>query len=231
MDHSGHKQRLRDKMIKGGLENFPPHEVLEVMLSFPIVRKNTNPLAHQLIQKYGSLSAVLDADYEELLTNDGVGEKTAFFLKSIPALCRYYMLDKQSDKEAFDNSDIAGEYAAKLFVDKTKECVYILCLDVGKRLINTVFIKEGGLASVELCMRDIAAAALSNNANSIILLHNHTTSMLQPSHSDLIATAKVIDAMDHIGIGFDDHIIVNKEGNYLSFEKSRLISVTKNLRP
>ena len=80
-------------------------------------------------------------------------------------------------------------------------------------------------------MRDIAAAALSNNANSIILLHNHTTSMLQPSHSDLLATSKVIDAMDHIGIGFDDHIIVNKEGNYLSFEKSKLISVTKNLRP
>lgn len=231
MEHSGHKQRLRAKMIKGGIENFPPHEVLEVLLSFSIIRKNTNPLAHQLINKYGSLSAVLDADYEELLTNDGIGEKTAFFLKSIPALCRYYMLDKHNDKEIFDNSDIAGEYAAKLFVDKTKECVYILCLDVGKRLINTVFIKEGGLASVELCMRDIVAAALSNNANSIILLHNHTTPILQPSQSDLSATAKVIDAMENIGIGFDDHIIVNQEGKYFSFERSKLISVTRRINP
>jgi len=220
--HEGHRERLKDRFLSEGIDSFNQHQVLEMLLFFTIPRKDTNPLAHELMERYGSLSGVLEADPSDLAKVPGIGRNTAMLLSFIPSLCRRYMNDKWRDKPQLSSSAKAGAYAESLFHGRQYEAFYVICLDAQNRVNYAALVHEGTIDSAAVYPRLIVETALRHQASSIILAHNHPGGSLQPSAADLDATKKIISACDAISIRVMDHIIV-AGANHFSFADRGLI--------
>ena len=146
--HTNHRERLRDRFLKDGLDSFEPHNVLELLLFYAQPRGDMNPLAHRLIDTFGSLSGVLDAAIEDLCSIKGMGKNTAVFLKMIPQLCRYYLDDKYQNGFIIDSTQKAGEFLLPKFVGRTNEVVYLVCLDNKGKVIHTTQVIELSLIHI-----------------------------------------------------------------------------------
>lgn len=220
--HSGHRSRLRERFLKEGLDNFEKHNALELLLFYSIPQKDTNKLAHKLIDTFGSLSEVFDASYDDLCSVKGVGPNTATLIKLMPELFRKYEVDKLNKESVFLNdSELAAEYACKFFKGMTEEKLYLICLDSRCRLISFDLMSEGTMKSTPLNARLIIETAFKNKATSLILVHNHPTGITAPSKSDVNATANLAYVLKQSGLRLDDHIIVGHGNDYFSFRKSK----------
>ncbi len=206
--HEGHRERMKKRFLSEGIDGFNQHQVLEMLLFFTIPRRDTNPLAHELIDRYGSLSGVLEANPEDLKKVPGVGSNTAVLLSFIPSLCRRYMNDKWKEKPLLNSSAKAGDYAATLFYGRLYEAFYVICLNARNEVLYADLVHEGTIDSAPVYPRLIVETALKHQANGIILAHNHPGGSLQPSSADLDATRKIKSACDAISIHVTDHIIV-----------------------
>lgn len=220
--HEGHRNRLKMRVLKEGLDSFESHQVLELLLFYSIPRKDTNELAHELLNKYGSLSGVFDADPKELSNTPGVGESTAFLLSLIPQLARRYSNDKWGDKPEISSSTKAGQYAVTLFSGRIYEAFYIICLDAQNRVNYSELVHEGTINEAPVYPRLLVQAALRHKANSVILAHNHPGGSLNPSRADIEATNTIRTALEAISIKVIDHIIVCGEKYYSFAENGRL---------
>ena len=141
--HERHRERIRETFRKTGIENMPEHSVLELLLFYSVPRKDTNELAHRLIDTFGSLSRVLDAPYERLMEVDGIGDSSALLLSSIPALCRRYIEDSAGKKLSLAEPEDVMKYAVAKFYGCKSEVFYLICLDAAGNLINCC--KLGGV--------------------------------------------------------------------------------------
>ncbi|HZK34980.1 MAG TPA: DNA repair protein RadC [Bacillota bacterium] len=220
--HTGHRDRLKDRFLKEGLDCFDQHQVLELLLFYAIPYKDTNPLAHELIDKYGSLSAVLEADPKELQTVKGVGKNTAVILSLMPQLCRRYLNDKWGDRPRLSSTRKAGEYTTTLFSGRLTEVFYVICLDAQNRVTHSALVHEGTIDTAPVYPREIVQTALRHQATGLILAHNHPGGSLNPSGADIDATRKIIEACDTVSIRVVDHIIV-AGGKHYSFADNGLI--------
>ncbi len=217
--HGGHRDRLRQRYAIGGLDVLSDHEVLEFLLTFVIPRADVNPIAHALMAQFGSLSAVLDADVQDLMAVDGVGNRSAVLLQMVPDVARRYMLDRLSPKPLLTTTEKAGEYASALYIGSRTETVYLLCLDARCMLKRTVKISEGSVTSVSIDMQKLVGDALRIGAQNAILLHNHPAGSLLPSREDVELTNQVLKALSVVNIVLLDHIVVSEHGFY-SFLKN-----------
>ncbi len=213
--HEGHRKRMKERMAKEGLMHFAPHEVLEVLLFFGVPTKDVNPLAHELIARFGSLSAVLDASPEELARCPGVGANVAALLSMVPQLAGYYMRDKYRDKPLLKNANDAGDFCQTLFLGQTNESLYLICLDAQTRVIHPALLAEGTIDEITIYPRAVVDAAIRHDAHSVLITHNHPGGSLLPSPNDYDTTKAVMAALGPIGIRVLDHIIVG-EGQFLS---------------
>ena len=128
--HIGHRQRMRERFLNESIENFASHEALEILLFYAIPRGNTNDIAHALIDRFGSLSAVFDARIEDLCQVDGIGESSAILIKMMPQLFRKYETDKLKERDmALNSAELVAKYASKYFIGYTEERLYLMCLD------------------------------------------------------------------------------------------------------
>lgn len=221
--HEGHRERLKNRFLTEGLDGFEQHQILELLLFYVIPRKDTNPIAHQLIEKYGSLAAVLEADPKDLASISGIGNNTAVLLSLIPSLARIYFKDKWGDKPLLNSSSKAGEYVVSLFAGRNYEVFYVICLDAQNRVNYAALVHEGTINEAPVYPRLIVETALRHQANSVILAHNHPGGTLQPSSADIEVTKRIIAALDAISISVVDHIIVAGD-RYLSLAEKGLIN-------
>ncbi len=206
--HAEHRDRLRRRIAQSGIDDFAPHEVLEYLLTICIPRKDVNPMAHALIEHFGSLSAVLEATPARLAEVPGVGEHSALFLSTLPSLLRYYATDKCNTAEPMDTMAKITEYLRARFIGVTCERVYLLLFDNGMRLIECYHVGDGTVNGVNVMVRAIAERALSRNASSAVLAHNHPGGMAIPSSNDIEVTENVAQALDILSIPLLDHLIV-----------------------
>lgn len=206
--HGGHRERLKKRFLRDGMAGFEDHVVLELLLFYVIPRSDTNPLAHELLKTFGSLAAVFDAPREELLKVPGVGENTATLISMIPQLCRRYMISGSEVGDIIDSSEAAGRVLVPLFVGERDEVVYIMCLDGKLKLLNCQLVFRGSVKNVGVSVRKIAEKALASNATSVILSHNHPSGIAVASYDDQVATRRIRDALQTVGIALRDHIIV-----------------------
>jgi DNA repair protein RadC len=220
--HQGHRERIKNRFLNEGLDHFNQHQVLEFLLFYTIPRKDTNPLAHTLVKRYGSLVGVLEAGYEDLAKVEGISRNTAIFLSLIPHLCRRYINDKQGNKPQLNSSAKAGEYARTLFYGRQYEMFYVICLDSQNRVNHAALVHEGTIDSAPVYPRLIVETALRHKAAAMILAHNHPGGSLKPSAADLDATRKICNACDAISIRVVDHIVVAGD-KYFSFADKGLI--------
>lgn len=205
--HAGHRERLRERLRREGLASFSEHEVLELLLTYAIPQRDVNPLAHELITRFGSLSNVLDADEEELLRVSGVGKNAALLLSMMPQLMRYYQINALGEKPVILNLSDARAYCAPLFLGASQEHLYMVCIDQSGHVQHLSLMHSGTLDEVAIYPQLIAKTALRYNAHAVLLAHNHPSGMIHPSQADLDATCGVVSALAAIGVRLVDHLI------------------------
>ena len=211
--HSGHRQRMKERFAKHGLENFDDHNVLEILLFYAIPRGDINPLAHELLSRFGKLSDVFDAPVEELKKVNGIGDSAAALIKLIPQISRRYMISRSiSTEDAYlTDSKKAGRFIVPYFYGEREETVYMLCLDAKCKVLNCRQMFRGDVNSANVSMRKIVENALAYSATSVIMAHNHPSGIALPSKEDERTTQRMIEALGAVDIILADHIVVADE--------------------
>lgn len=218
--HSGHRQRLRERFLNGGLDGMEDHTVLELLLCYAIPRKDVNALAHELLRQFGSLSAVLDADQSALEQVPGVGENAAALLRLIPAMNRRYLIDraKTGKNICLREANEAGAFFLPYFYGAHEEMVYVAFLDEQCRLLACREVFQGGIGYSAVNIRKLVEAAIRLRATNLILAHNHPDGYAMPSREDRESTQMIRTALAAVQLQLLDHIIV--AGNeYVSMEE------------
>lgn len=228
--HGGHRERVKELFLKTGLDSFSPHAVLELLLFYAIPQKDTNGTAHELMQKFGSLSAVFDAPLEELVKVKGIGKSAAILIKIIPQLCRLYEEDLAcGQKTVFDYNE-AGKLLVKKFIGRTKEVVVLMLLDSRERILYCDVVSEGSATAANIYIKTIVRLAARYDAVYAILAHNHPSGECLPSRQDLDTTRWVFDALETVEVRLIDHIIVSGS-DYISMANGRFLPELFNQEP
>ncbi|MBQ9162995.1 MAG: RadC family protein [Clostridia bacterium] len=218
--HDGHRQRIRARFSKEGIDHFAEHEVLELALMQIIKRGDVNPVGHRLLDHFGSLAAVFDADEEELCKINGIGEQTAFFLHLLPQLFKRYALDKCNIVGTYDNIGKISDYLHALYTGVVHERVYLLLFDNAMRLIDTYKISDGSVNCAAITVRKIVELALTKHAAGVVLAHNHPRGLPIASGNDLEVTRNIDSALSTVAIPLIEHIIVT-ENSYAAIVRSQ----------
>lgn len=221
--HSGHRQRLKDRYVQHGLENFSDIEALEFLLTFALPRRDTNPIAHSLLDCFGSYRQVLEADIDDLLRVPGIGQNAAILIRLIADSNRRYLSSKRREGVIIKSTKDAGEFLVPLFSYLTEERVYVLSLDSRSMVTHCRSIAEGMVNKVDFAIRDIVDIALRDNAAGIILAHNHLSGTALPSNADLHTTQKLYQTLSSMGVALVDHIIVCDD-DFISLRDSSYFS-------
>ena len=214
---------MRQRFMTGGLDAFADHEILELLLYYAIPRRDTNPIAHALMERYGSLPAVLAAPMEDLKRTEGIGESAAVLLHLVPQVCRRARLAQVGEDQVLNSSERAGAYLLECFDGESREVIYQLCLDRKGKLLACKRLGEGSVASADLDVRRLVENAILTGASAVILAHNHPSGVALPSDGDYTATMRVRAALNAIGIELADHIIV-ADGDFVSMADSGYLS-------
>lgn len=216
--HDGHREKMRARFLNAGLEAFADHEALELLLYYAIPRRDTNPIAHALMERYGSLSAVLEAPVEDLRKVEGVGESAAILLRLVPQLHRRARLADARDT-VLNSTERTGRYLLELFAGLNREVLYQLCLDQKGKLLACKRLSEGSANSTEVNIRLLAENAILTSASGVILAHNHPSGIALPSQDDFNTTEHARAALNTVGVALLDHIIV-ADGDFVSMADS-----------
>ena len=217
--HRQHRQRLKKRFLTEGLDHFDSVNLLELILFYAIPQGDTNPIAHRLLDTFGSLSGVMNASYERLVQVDGVGEHAATLLKLFPQVCRRYLDDCNATGDIVSDSGLGVRYLSPKFIGRTVETAFLLCLNGRLRVIYCDVIAEGSQANVSLKLRTIVERAINVNARRIVIAHNHPGSFALPSHADVDTTKQLRNALQPLGIELYDHLIF-ADGECVSLRQS-----------
>ena len=220
--HDGHRARLRANFAENGLDGFNELNSLELLLFYAIPRRDTNELAHALLDRFDSLDGVFEASMHELMSVEGVGENAAALIRLIPEIMRKSRIAKASEVKVIASSAQAGRYFVPRFLYQEDESLVLLCLDSQKRVISCVELSRGVVNSVEANVRKIVETALRYRAVCVIMAHNHPDGVALPSEEDNLITKQVSSALCSVSIPLVDHIIVAGE-EYFSYADSGML--------
>lgn len=208
--HEGHRNRLRERYRRAGMDDYAPHEVMELLLTYAIPRGDVNPQAHALIKRFGSVAGVMDASIEELCEVKGIGPESALFLKTIPDVFRHYSLSLCNTEKPMDTIAKLGEYLHAKYAGVSIERVYLLLFDNSLRVTECIHLGDGSINSSTITVRTIAEQALRKQAAAVVLSHNHPKGLTIPSSADIEVTQSVESALETLGIPLLEHIIVTE---------------------
>lgn len=215
----GHRQRLRQRFCQEGLDHFEAVHALELLLQYAIPQKDTKPIARTLLDHFGSFPAVLEASHSELMAVEGVGERTATFLRLITAAGRYYQVSRSQDCQVLDTVEKYGDYLLRRFYGRRSETVFQLCLDAKCKLLSCQLVGEGDVNSVNIPARRMVEIALAANATFVVLAHNHPSGLAVPSREDVAVTENLARALGAMDIVLADHIVA-ADDDYVSMVQS-----------
>ncbi len=223
--HKGHRERVRRKFIELGFDGFDKHEILELLLFYSRPRVDTNEIAHRLLDKFKTITAVCDADIDELKEVNGIDESSAVLLKMIPLLTKEYLSGVGRNCVLREYRTVC-DFFTKQFIGEREEKIRIACLDDKLRLIKCSIISDGVPGNVPVNIRKIVEFAFKNKSENIILAHNHPNGDAIPSDDDLRATSALYNTLKPIGINLLDHIIVAGD-DAISLKESGAFSLLK----
>ena len=217
--HAGHRGRVKTEFLTRGLEGWPDHRVLELLLFYALPQGDVNGLAHELIDRFGSLAGVLDASPDELKKVPGVGEHTAVLLRLIPALTGRYQKDRGSLGQRITCPEEAAAELHPYFASVRNEMVYILCLDGKGKLLGVRKVSEGSIHASDINIRRIVEEAMGLRAAGLYLAHNHVSNLAFPSPADWQTTDVIRAALGGVGLELIDHLIF-VDGDAISLNQS-----------
>ena len=217
--HDGHRDRMRERFFQHGLETFNEIEALEMLLYYAVPRKDTNPLAHALLEHFGSLDFVLSATEEELCEVPGISKRTAALLMMVPQMARLSEEIRANKIVEIANSREAIQYLIPRFRYERDEMIVLLCLDSQNRITHTETVYRGTVNAVSFNVRRVVEIALKRKAVSVIVAHNHPDGPARQSREDDTATQQLYQALLAVGIKLYDHVIIAGD-DYVSYRRS-----------
>lgn len=223
--HKDHRKRVREKVLENGFDCLAEHELLEKLLFHVIPRGDTNGLAHVLIQEFGSLKGVLNADFHRLAAVKGVGDKTALYLCTLgETVHRVSRPEKPSAKKSYKDKNALYDLVLSVVGGKNVEEVYLFCFDESWRYKRHFLISQGDEFTSEINLRKIVESAVFSRANMIVLAHNHPLSGSEPSVADIESTRYISVNLRKLGIVLADHIIVGEDFTVYSMHSDAAFS-------
>lgn len=204
--HSKHRQRLKNKLLTGS--EFPPHELLEMLLGFAIPRKNTNDIAHRLLERFGSPDEVFNAPYEELISVRGMGAHSAFLIRTVSQIRQQSREWRGGTGICLDSIGKLSKYGKALFEGMTEEAVYAVLLDSQLCLVDCVCLAYGACSDAEVRLFDIASCASVRRSTAAVIFHNHPEGTLDVSEADRDFMARTVELFAMRGIEVIEHIVV-----------------------
>lgn len=228
--HKEHRKRVKQRFLGEGLDHFDEIHALELLLFYSIPQIDVNPVAHRLLEHFGSLQRVLLAPPEQLMQVEGVGEHTAVLLGLIKGITQKYLINTPESHHPLKTKEECGAYLLNHFVGRWDETVMLLCLDARRVPICCRIVSRGSVNTAEVSVRKVVEAALAVNATTVMLAHNHPSGIAVPSMEDIITTRRVGIALDAVGIILEDHIVVAgrdyvslRDSNYYDPEQCRMM--------
>lgn len=209
--HAQHRQRIRTRIAKTGFDGLHDHEILEFLLFFAIPRGDVNPIAHALIDRFGSLSGVLEASAQELQAVKGIGDTAALFLHSMLPIFRRYTLDKEQQRmhnQPLTSPKLIIDYVKPYFIGLHNEMALMFCVDSSGTVLHFEKLGEGSVGSVTFTIRRLVEIAIQYHAYAVILAHNHPRGAARPSNEDINMTSRVHSALQSVEIQLLDHVII-----------------------
>lgn len=223
--HAGHRQRMKERFLRGGERAFDDCQLLELLLFYSIPQRDTNPVAHDLLREFNSLAGVMDASVEELVRVRGVSEHTAVLIHLLPQIVRRYQQDRLNLDVAVNNTRQAGEVLAPYFYGARNEMIFLLSLDARGRILGIDRLGEGSANFCALDIRLVTETALRRRARSVILSHCHVSGLALPSPEDQAATLRCLKVLRGIDIELLDHLVF-ADGDYVSMTQSGMLPKT-----
>lgn len=210
----GHRQRLRDKFLAQGIDAFTDAEIIELLLTFGTPRSDCKEAARELLARFGSLPAVLDAAPVQLQQVKGVGPKNTFALHFIQGVARRYLRQRVVGKEYVRSSREVADYLIHSMRGLQHEVLTVVFLDAAHAVIDAAVVAEGTVTVNTIYPRELVKAALARNASALVIAHNHPSGSLTPSRQDseltrslyLVCSFMHLDLLDHLIIGAGDQV-------------------------
>lgn len=219
--HKGHRQRVRDRVMEQGTRSLSDHEMLEILLFYTIPRLDTNEIAHALLERFGTLKGVIDADQNDLVTVKGVGPESAILIKLLPEYLRRYLSDDPGKLYRYDTFTKIGEYLYRKFIGIKHEQLYMMMFNNRLNLLDCVMVSEGTINCSEIMLRRMSEAIIHKKATVVVLAHNHPDGLAHASSSDLENTETVRMHLENMGVQLLDHLV---------FADQRYVSIMKQSR-
>ena len=228
-DSQGHRERIKEKFLKNGIDGFAEYEILELLLTYCIPRKDTKPIAKELLNKFKSLDNIFKADFDKLSAIDGLGKNSIAFLKLIGELPSIIYKDELKNKKLVDketlkisNKDVLLKYLRNKIGYEEIEKFYVLYLSSSNEVIEFEENSVGTLDRSSVYPREIYKKIINLNAKSVILAHNHPSDNITPSKCDIELTNEIAKGLKNFGALLIEHIIITKN-SYFSFLEEGLI--------
>ncbi len=218
---------MKARLLQSGFDSFAEHELLEIHLFYSLPRRNTNELAHQLIERFGSLKGVMYAAPDELLSVKGIGENTVAMIKLYQETVKKCAQESNAPRRKFDSYEKVVDYANQLFVGSVCETMYGIFLDSSLYLLDSCCLATGSINESKPIIRTIVEKALNKKATSVVLVHNHPKGTSEPSNEDIDFTAAIEDALNLVSVDLIDHLVIGTDGyrkilgEHLKSEKSK----------
>ena len=220
--HTGHRKRMREEFLRTGAAGMEDHRLLELLLFYAIPQGDVNPLAHRLVDHFGSLTGVLHATYDQLVGVPGVGHNTATLLQLVPAVAARYMERSASMDGQIVNVWQLKEMLEPYFFGQRDELAYLVCMDGKSKVLATRKLGQGVVDTVQIVTRKVLEAALACNASQVVLAHNHVSGVAVPSHADVDTTLRLKRLLAEADISLTDHLIF-AGGDMVSLAQSGLL--------
>jgi len=221
-DYLGHRQRLRERFQKNGTAGMHDYEVLELLLTYAIPRKNVKPVAKELIERFGGLAGVLEAGQKELEEVSHIGPLSATLICLVKETCGLYLAAKMKGKSVLSSPQAVLDFARMKLFGLPREAFMVIFLNTKNKVLDYKIIQEGTVDRTVIYPRRLIEEALAQHASGIILVHNHPSGDSDPSPEDKHLTRTLMEAARTIDLRILDHIIVGKEG-YCSFLERGLL--------
>jgi DNA repair protein RadC len=219
----GHRKRLRDKFLDSGLTGFHDYEIVELLLTLAMPRKDCKDAAKAAMRQFKTLQGVLEASPKALCEVPGIGPKNLFGIKLIKAVADRYLKKRLLHKDVLNNSKELFEYLYHSIRDKNRECFNVVFLDAKNRVAATETLFEGTLTASSVYPREVVLAALNHHAAALIFAHNHPSGDPKPSQEDVAITRQLVFACKVVGIAVHEHLIIGNN-RYFSFADEGYIS-------
>ncbi|MHB8828204.1 MAG: RadC family protein [Syntrophales bacterium] len=220
--NSGHRQRLKLKYLTAGIEAFHDYEVVELLLTYAISRRDIKPLAKELLARFGSIKGIIDAETGELKKVDGISEHTAILFKLFKEASALYLRQKAREKSQISCTSELINFCRTTLGGKKDEEFWVIYLDVQNQIIEFEALQKGTVNQATVYPRQVLENALRRKASAIILVHNHPSGHVRPSEADIRITKTIRETAKMLDINVHDHIIIG-EDRFFSFREEGMM--------